>query len=639
MWQGTTVLSPSPVWLLGTCYFGTNGGGALGTQVLAELRRDLGSRVWCTYRAGFPQLGDAGFTTDVGWGCTLRSGQMLVMEALLRHLLGRSWRRAQHDGSNGDGHHAAAFLPQLPPPPRDLLALLALVQDGDGPGAPLSVHSICAAGRAFGVLPGRWLGPWALCRSLEAAVLRAPGGSLLDLRVHVVWDPSGCAPSLHADSTADALFGAAAAAWAPGGEACEGGGAGVDALMGRHQEQQQQQQQQVEAQQVEGREGHEGQQQQQQMEEQEGQQQQQQEQQQQEQQRQQVEEQEGQQQQQQAGVQGWQQQQRQFGVQGCQDASTAAAASAGGEAAGLSAAAAPPQAASAAAAAAAATAGGDPGGDPAAATAAAAPPQAASAAAAAAAASSANGNPAAAAATTAAAAATTRQQQLQQRAPGSSSSSGGDRGGRPRAATAGCDPQAATGRDEPGPAAAAAPVLLLIPLTLGVGKVHPLYFPQLKHALTWPESVGIVGGRPGASLFFVGHQDENLMYLDPHEEQPVAPLPSGCGSYFCGQPRLMPMGGMDPSLALGFLVSSRSELASLTARLEDLSRRFPGAPLLTVTRGASGVDIGVNGVDEAMGAAWCARVESMSDTASDEEDGQGQGQAWSEWPSPAPRPA
>ena len=50
------------------------------------------------------------------------------------------------------------------------------------------------------------------------------------------------------------------------------------------------------------------------------------------------------------------------------------------------------------------------------------------------------------------------------------------------------------------------PLLLLIPLTLGMGKVDPAYLPQIQRVLTFPQSVGIVGGRPGASLYFVGHQ-------------------------------------------------------------------------------------------------------------------------------------
>ncbi len=52
------------------------------------------------------------------------------------------------------------------------------------------------------------------------------------------------------------------------------------------------------------------------------------------------------------------------------------------------------------------------------------------------------------------------------------------------------------------------PLLLLIPLTLGVGHVHPLYLRQLRRTLTLPQTVGIVGGRPGSSLYFVSQGSE-----------------------------------------------------------------------------------------------------------------------------------
>lgn len=47
------------------------------------------------------------------------------------------------------------------------------------------------------------------------------------------------------------------------------------------------------------------------------------------------------------------------------------------------------------------------------------------------------------------------------------------------------------------------------------------YPPQLATILSFPQSVGIVGGRPGASLYFVGVQGGAVMYLDPHEVQEV----------------------------------------------------------------------------------------------------------------------
>ncbi len=45
--------------------------------------------------------------------------------------------------------------------------------------------------------------------------------------------------------------------------------------------------------------------------------------------------------------------------------------------------------------------------------------------------------------------------------------------------------------------------------------------PQLQAVLRFPQSVGIVGGRPSSSLYFVGYQGDSVIYLDPHDMQPV----------------------------------------------------------------------------------------------------------------------
>ncbi|CAG7866018.1 unnamed protein product [Brassica rapa] len=139
--------STSEIWLLGVCYKISE---SESSEVVDAFRQDFSSLVLMTYRRGFEAIGDTTYTSDVNWGCMLRSGQMLFAQALLFQRLGRSWRKDSQ------------------PPEEEYLEILELF--GDSEASAFSIHNLILAGESYGLAAGSWVGPYAVCRSWEALV-------------------------------------------------------------------------------------------------------------------------------------------------------------------------------------------------------------------------------------------------------------------------------------------------------------------------------------------------------------------------------------------------------------------------------------------------------------------------------------
>jgi hypothetical protein len=87
--DASTPLSDSQICMLGVTY---DLNGADADEQWAAFLLDIQSRLWFTYRCNFPPIADTAYTSDAGWGCMLRSGQMMVAQAFLlraRDTLGR----------------------------------------------------------------------------------------------------------------------------------------------------------------------------------------------------------------------------------------------------------------------------------------------------------------------------------------------------------------------------------------------------------------------------------------------------------------------------------------------------------------------------------------------------------------------
>ncbi|KAM4575355.1 cysteine protease ATG4C isoform 2-T2 [Fundulus diaphanus] len=59
-------------------------------------------------------------------------------------------------------------------------------------------------------------------------------------------------------------------------------------------------------------------------------------------------------------------------------------------------------------------------------------------------------------------------------------------------------------------------VIILIPVRLGGERTNPEYFDFAKSILSLEYCIGIIGGKPKQACYFVGFQDDSLIYMDPH---------------------------------------------------------------------------------------------------------------------------
>ncbi|OEL16849.1 Cysteine protease ATG4B [Dichanthelium oligosanthes] len=183
------VLTSSDVWFLGKCYkvspeeSSSDSDSETGHAAFLE---DFSSRIWITYRKGwalqgyicaqnlfhvlrcldvdmflvsaFDAISDSKLTSDVNWGCMVRSSQMLVaqvnfvsLKALIFHHLGRSWRKA----------------PEKPYNP-EYIGVLHLF--GDSEACAFSIHNLLQAGKSYGLAARSWVGPYAMCRAWQTLI-------------------------------------------------------------------------------------------------------------------------------------------------------------------------------------------------------------------------------------------------------------------------------------------------------------------------------------------------------------------------------------------------------------------------------------------------------------------------------------
>ncbi|XP_041973175.1 cysteine protease ATG4B [Aricia agestis] len=145
------------VWILGKKYSAV--------QDLDRIRRDITSVIWCTYRKGFVPIGNEGLTSDKGWGCMLRCGQMVLGVALVRIHLSADW--------------------VWTPDTRDPTYLKIVQRFEERKQAPYSIHQVALMGASEGKAVGQWFGPNTVAQVLKKLIAYDKWSSLV---IHVALD-------------------------------------------------------------------------------------------------------------------------------------------------------------------------------------------------------------------------------------------------------------------------------------------------------------------------------------------------------------------------------------------------------------------------------------------------------------------
>lgn len=227
----------SPVLLLGKCYhFKAEDDDSL-TEACSEaadedfvmgnveaFRKDFASRLWLTYREEFPPLPGSTLTSDCGWGCMLRAGQMMLAQGLVLHLLGRDWTWSEAltlqplDTETWTTVAAKRLVASLesslqgshsPPSPgspatnpsqalgsaeeadshlKDMYHRMLVSWFGDSPSAHLGLHRLVRLGLTLGKQAGDWYGPAIVAHILKKAVEEAMDPVLAGITAYVSQD-------------------------------------------------------------------------------------------------------------------------------------------------------------------------------------------------------------------------------------------------------------------------------------------------------------------------------------------------------------------------------------------------------------------------------------------------------------------
>lgn len=146
-------------------------------------------------------------------------------------------------------------------------------------------------------------------------------------------------------------------------------------------------------------------------------------------------------------------------------------------------------------------------------------------------------------------------------------------------------------------------LILLVPMRLGGEQLNGVYIPCVKGMLSHPNCIGVIGGRPRHSLYFLGWQGEKVIYLDPHYVQEAVDVGTQdfpLESFHCSWPRKMSFFKMDPSCTIGFYCKTEDEFEQFVKDVKLLAVPMESRheyPVFLVSEGSCAAHTDTSGSD------------------------------------------
>eukprot|EP00826_Nyctotherus_ovalis_P039864 TRINITY_DN3866_c0_g2_i5.p1 TRINITY_DN3866_c0_g2~~TRINITY_DN3866_c0_g2_i5.p1 ORF type:complete len:256 (+),score=61.76 TRINITY_DN3866_c0_g2_i5:653-1420(+) len=107
------------------------------------------------------------------------------------------------------------------------------------------------------------------------------------------------------------------------------------------------------------------------------------------------------------------------------------------------------------------------------------------------------------------------------------------------------------------------PLIVLVSFRLGLKQINPEYFNAIIRIMALHNFMGIGGAQGDSALYFIGHQNKKLIYLDPHVTQKAVPdvesLWAKHLTYHCPSTLCLPMSQLRTNFFIGFYLRTKED--------------------------------------------------------------------------------